>query len=89
MATEIKAEDRRSSRWLDWTADLDDGREAELQALRATTNELREKVGRLEHELRRAGRTERELRDAVGVLARRGWRRRRRLVASLRTRKLI
>ena len=89
MSTEISVEDRRDKRWWDWTAELDDGREAELQALRATADELRAKVGGLERELVKASKREHELREALTRLAGLRGRKRRRHIASLRARKLV
>jgi predicted nucleic acid-binding Zn-ribbon protein len=90
MSTEISVEDRRDNkRWWDWNAELDDGREAELQALRATADELRTKVGALERELSKASKREHELREALIGLAGKRGRKRRRHVASLRARKLL
>ena len=89
MSTEISVEDRRDNRWWDWTAELDDGREAELQALRVTADELRTRVAGLEQERKKAGRRERELREALRTLAAKRGRKRRRYVGYLRTRKLV
>ena len=89
MSTEISVEDRRDTKWWDWTAELDDGREAELQALRTTTDELRTKVGALERELNRASKREHALREALTTLAGQRGRKRRHHIASLRARKLL
>jgi prefoldin subunit 5 len=72
-----------------WTADLDTEREGELQELRGTVEELRASVALLDGELGRARRREREVREALAELAACRMRRRRRLIAALRARKLL
>jgi len=72
-----------------WTADLDSEREGELQELRGTVEELNATVARLQSEVDRSRRREGEVREALTELATAGMRRRRRLVASLRARKLL
>ena len=72
-----------------WTADLDTEREGELQELRGTVEELRATIARLQSETNRSRKREAEVREALAELATCGMRRRRRLIASLRARKLI
>lgn len=70
-----------------WTADLDT--EAELQELRGTVEELRTAMTVLQADLDRSRRRERDVRKALAELAGCGIRGRKRLIASLRSRKLL
>jgi len=70
-----------------WTADLDT--EGELQELRGTVEELNATIARLQSDVDRSRRRENEVREALTELAKAGLRRRRRLLAALRARKLI
>jgi hypothetical protein len=70
-----------------WTADLDT--EGELQELRGTVEELNATIAHLQSDVDRSRRRERELREALAELASCGMRRRRKLIAALRARKLI
>jgi len=72
-----------------WTADLDSEREGELQELRGTVEGLNATIARLQSDVDRSRRRENEVREALTELAKAGLRRRRRLIAALRARKLI
>ncbi|HEY3190868.1 MAG TPA: hypothetical protein VGJ70_25475 [Solirubrobacteraceae bacterium] len=86
---EIRVEDRRPERTWDWTAELDGGREAELEQLRGTVKDLRAKLDGLEQNLKRARVREQDLRGALAALAARGLLGRRAFVAELRRRGLL